>query len=205
MGEEIHAQERNEVGQAPAELGGQLQIAQEQHRDQCCPNLRLDRIRRGADEGLDLQILFDRLEEQFDLPAILVDRCDGAGTETVMIGDEDEGAAGVPTDHFDAPQKMRTLLLSTDSDQADGLILDDAPVLRNGVFLDDLEQRVVLHAGDEIDARVCPFGKQAVVVVAPVINNDCASREMHLVGGLDVGHFAIGDDAEARQVAIVVE
>ena len=205
MGEEIHAQERDQIGQAPTETGGQLQIPQEQHRDQCRPNLRLDRIRGGADEGLDLQILFDRLEEQFDLPAILVDRGDGAGTEAVMIGDEDEGAAGVLTDCLDPTQKMPTLFLGAASGQADGLILDDVPVLRHGVFLDHLEQGVVLHAGDEIDTGVGPFGEQTVVVVAPVIDNDGAPREMHLVGGLDVGHLAIGDDTEARQVAVVVE
>lgn len=76
MGEEIYAQECDEIGQTPAETGGQLQILQ-QHRDQCRPKLGLDRIRRGANEGLDLQILLERLEEQFDLPAILVDCGDG--------------------------------------------------------------------------------------------------------------------------------
>jgi hypothetical protein len=51
MGKEIHAQKRHQVGEAPAETGGQLQITQQQHRDQCCPNLSLDRIRRRADKG----------------------------------------------------------------------------------------------------------------------------------------------------------
>jgi len=69
-GEEIHAQERSEIGQAPTETRGLLQTAQEQHRDQCESKLSLGLIRRGADEGLDLQILFDRLEEQLDLPRI---------------------------------------------------------------------------------------------------------------------------------------
>ena len=88
MGEEIHAQERSEIGQAPTETRGLFQAAQGQHRDQCESKLSFGLIRRGADEGLDLQILFDRLEEQLDLPTILVDRGDGAGTETVMFGDE---------------------------------------------------------------------------------------------------------------------
>ena len=205
MGEEIHAQERNEVSQTPTEAGGQLQIPQEQHRDQCCPKLSLDRIRRGADEGLDLQVLFDRLKEQLDLPAVLVDRRDGARTETTMIGNEDEGAACVLADRLDSTQQMRALLLGTCSGQADSLILDDVPVLRHGVLLDHLEQSIVLHTSDEIDTGIRPFGEQAVVVVAPVVDDDGVGREVHLVGGLDVSHLAVGDDAEARQVAIVVE
>lgn len=205
MGEEIHAQERDEIGQAPAETGGQLQVTQQQHRDQCRPNLRLDRVGRGADEGLDLQVLLERLEEQFDLPAILVDRGDGAGAETMMIGDEDENAAGVFTNRLDTAQQMRTLVLGAHTGQTDGLILEDVPVLRHGMFLDHLEQGVVLHAGDEIDAALRPFGEQPVVVVTPVIDDDGVGREVHLMGGLDVGHLAIGDEAEARQVAVVVE
>ena len=205
VGEEIHAQECDEVGQAPAEAGGQLQVAQQQHRDQCCPNLRLDGVGRGADESLDLQVLLERFEEQFDLPAILVDRGDGAGTKAMMIGDEDENAAGVFADSLDPTQQVRTLFLRAGTGQADGLILEDVAVLRHCVLLDDLEQCVVLHPGDEIDVGLRPFGEQPVVVVTPVIDDDGVGCEVHLMGRLDVRHLAVGDDAEARQVAIVVE
>lgn len=99
-GEEIHARERSEIGQAPTETRGLLQTAQGQHRGQCESKLSLGLIRIGAGEGLDLQILFYRLEEQRDLPTILVDRGDSAGTETVMIGDEGKRAAGVLADQF---------------------------------------------------------------------------------------------------------
>lgn len=108
-----------------------MQVTQQQHRDQCRPNLRLDRVGRGANEGLDLQILLGGLEEQFDLPAILVDRGDGTGTKPVMIGDEDEGAAGVLADCLDPAEKMRALILGACAGQADGLILDDVAVLRH--------------------------------------------------------------------------
>lgn len=77
MGKEIHAQQRHQIGQAPAETGGQLQVAQQQHRDQCCPHLGSHRVGRGADEGFDLQVLLEGLEAQLDLPAILVDGRDG--------------------------------------------------------------------------------------------------------------------------------
>ena len=81
MGEQIHAQQGHQVGQAPAEARAQLQVAQQQHRDQCRPDLGLHRVGRGAHEGLDLQVLLEGLEEQLDLPAVLVDRGDGAGPQ----------------------------------------------------------------------------------------------------------------------------
>ena len=188
VGKEIHAQKRHEIRQAPAKTGGPLQITQEQHRDQCCPNLSLDRIRRRADERLDLQVLLERLKEQLDLPAILIDGGDGGRAEAVMIGEKHQNVSRVLADRLNPAQQMRTLVLGTCAGQADGLIRDDVPVLRHRVFLDHLEQGVVFHAGDEIDAGIRPFGEQPVVVVAPVINHDGAGCEGYVPGGLDVGH-----------------
>ncbi len=142
VGEEIHTQERDEIGQAPMEAGGQLQIAQQQHRDQRRPYLGSDRVRGGTDEGLDLQVLLDGLEEQLDLPAILVDCGNGAGAQAVMIGDEDQRVARILADCLDTAQQMRALVLCSGTGQTDGLILDDVPVLRYLMFLNHLEQRV---------------------------------------------------------------
>lgn len=129
----------------------------------------------------------------------------GVGPETVMIGDEDEGIGGTLADRLDPTQQMRTLVLCARTGQTDGLILEDVPVLRHNAFLDHLEQGVVLHASDKIDAGIRPLGEQPIVVVAPVIDDNGVGREVHLMGGLDVGHLAVGDDAEARQIAITIE
>ncbi len=81
--EEVHAQQRHQIGQAPAEAGDELQIAQEQHGDQRRPDLDLHRVGRGADEGFDLEVLLERLEEEFDGPVVLVDGGDRAGTQAM--------------------------------------------------------------------------------------------------------------------------
>lgn len=52
-------------------------MPQKQYRDQCGPNLSLDRIRQRADERLDLQALLECLNEQLDPPMILIDGGDG--------------------------------------------------------------------------------------------------------------------------------
>jgi len=46
---------------------------EQEHGDECCPNLNLKGVFSGSDEGFDLQVLLDRLEKYLDLPAILVD------------------------------------------------------------------------------------------------------------------------------------
>ena len=79
MSEEIHAKQRHQIGQTPAKPGGQLQIAQQEHDNQRGPDLDLHGIGRGAHKGLDLEVLLQGLEEQFDLPAVFVDGSDGTG------------------------------------------------------------------------------------------------------------------------------
>jgi hypothetical protein len=64
-------QNRNQIGQGPGKFGSQLQILQDQYGDQGRPDLRLHRIGAGPEESLNLKILFDRLEKQFDSPPVL--------------------------------------------------------------------------------------------------------------------------------------
>ena len=79
---------RRQIRQRPAELGPQLQIAQQQHGDQCRPDLRAHGVAAGAHKGLNAQVLLQCLEEQFHLPAVPVDRrhrrrpCSGSSIST---------------------------------------------------------------------------------------------------------------------------
>src|ERR1700733_1171674 len=59
--EEIEAQEGDQVRQTPGQGAAHLQVLQEQDGDQCCPNLNVHRVRARAHEGLDLQVLLERL------------------------------------------------------------------------------------------------------------------------------------------------
>ena len=58
-----------------------MQPLQQQHCDQGCPNLDAQRVLTSPYEGLDLEVLLQRLEEEFDLPTLLVDLCDRRGPE----------------------------------------------------------------------------------------------------------------------------
>ena len=53
-------------------FGKVMQPLEQQHGDQGCPNLDVQRIFGGAHEALDLEVLLQRFEEQFDLPTLLV-------------------------------------------------------------------------------------------------------------------------------------
>ena len=54
------------------------------------PDLRLDGVDRGAKKRLDSQVLFDPLEEQFDLPSQFVQLANGQCIQLKIVGQKDE-------------------------------------------------------------------------------------------------------------------
>ena len=97
--EQLLAQQRREIRQAPAEAGTQLQILEQEQGDQRRPDLDLQGVGAGAHESLDAQILFQRLEEQLDLPALAVDGSDGGSSEAAMIGEKHTRARFCSSSH----------------------------------------------------------------------------------------------------------
>ena len=91
MREEIHPQERDEIRQRPAKAGAQLQVLEQQDGDERGPHLDLQGVGAGPHEGLDLQVLLQRFEEQLDLPALLVERRNGRGPEGQVVRQERQG------------------------------------------------------------------------------------------------------------------
>ena len=63
------------------------------------PDLRLDRVLVGAIKRLDSQVLLDRFEKQFDLPALAVQVCDQLGFEGQVDGQKRDALASVVLDH----------------------------------------------------------------------------------------------------------
>jgi len=90
MGKQIHTENGHQVGKRPVEFGPQLQKPKDQHRNQCCPNLDLDRIGTCSDKGLDLEVLLQRFEKQLNLPSIFIDSSNRGCSQGRMIGQENQ-------------------------------------------------------------------------------------------------------------------
>lgn len=56
--------------------------------DHCDPDLRHDRVFRGAEKAFNLEILLDPFEKQLDLPSLLVNFRNGGCRQSEVIGDE---------------------------------------------------------------------------------------------------------------------
>jgi hypothetical protein len=84
MRKQVHSQQGDQIRKGPAEFGSKLEEPQDQHRNQCCPNLNLNGIGTGAYKGLDLQILFQSPEEGLYSPTVFVNAGNGRGPQNVM-------------------------------------------------------------------------------------------------------------------------
>ena len=141
---EVHAQQRDEIRQGPSEARLQLQVFEQQQRNQGGPDLRMEGVGRGADKCLHAQILFERFEKELDLPSILVDARDGGGAQCQVIRQEFKPVPGRRLqDH--ATQQSRVLATAQAAAESYGLVRYDPAVLRERAPLDDAVARGIFN------------------------------------------------------------
>jgi hypothetical protein len=67
------------------------------------PDLRLDGVVGRAEKRLDVQVLFDPFEKQFDVPAKLVQPGNGPRRQNEVIGQKEETFMKFDIDRMDSP------------------------------------------------------------------------------------------------------
>ena len=187
--------------QSNVQVAHDIEIRKEEIDDQRRIDLGQHGVLRVADEGLDLQVLLDEAEEDFDLPAFLVDIGDGLGRQLEMVGEKDitPGSGGVPVSN--APQGQRTFLgLKPDSlvgEQA--LLFIDFPALQH------LVSGVAFLAGDEEDFLGGELGIAIIFGIAHILHHDGAFGQMETTGFLDFMLPSLRDGHKGGQIAVVVQ
>lgn len=205
IGEQIEPQHRGQVRERPAGAREVVEPAQEEHGQERRPDLDAQGVFARSDEGLDLQVLFERLEEQFDLPAVLVDSREGGGGEFEMIGQENDFALILFVPYDDPAQAMRTLRIGFRSRQAHDFVAHDGAAARRIAVFDDPVARVVFHARDEKDALLAPPAEQRVIVVGAVERDDRLLGKPQRIGGEPIVAAGFGNQHVGGQVVVVVE
>ena len=91
----------------------------DRHRN---PDLSFDGIFAISVECLDSQVLLDPFEEQFHLPARLVEQTDGEGGQVEVVGEETEVAVLFRIVIMNSAERIRVVLPGRSSGQNDGMI-----------------------------------------------------------------------------------
>jgi hypothetical protein len=100
-------------------------------QDHCCPTLNLDRIGTGSHKGFNLEILFQGLEEQFDLPTILIDGSNSGRTQSQVVGKKDQNFVFLRIIDLNPSQRIGGFLDRPQNLELNEFIFEDITVLRN--------------------------------------------------------------------------
>ena len=170
-----------------------MQPFQQEQRDQGCPNLNAKRIFAGADETLHGQILFERLEEQLNLPTLLVDGGDRGRAEIEEIGKQDDLSLviGIPNDH--PAQRAGAIGQCLGTGKLDDLVGEDVAIRRDVELLLDGEDGIVFQAGDEEDPGQGPAAEQSVVSLGTIHGHDGAGLERQGIGEFDIAALGFSE------------
>ena len=193
------AEDTHDLDNGPVEFELVLNDTDEAIRDDCDMDLYPHCVLAVSPEGLDTQMLFDPLEEQFDLPSVPVEQCDVLGFEVEVVGVIRERAAKVCGVIDDSPDGCRVIVLVPLARESDGLVSQHVVIpLKEVLSVNDVVSGTELLPDDEECAGLFDGKESGKVEVSPV--KDVTSQRLvgEPVHGVDVVHFGRRDPVEYR-------
>src|SRR5660398_53405 len=165
----------------------------------------LEGVGGGPDEGLNPEVLFDRLEEDLYLPAVLVDGGDGGRTEREMVREKGDGLLLLLVPYLYSSQGIRILLLRKIAVEGDDLVFQDVPVLRDCLLFTHGISGIALLSRHKEDPTPGPSGKEDIVNIAPVKSHDGSLRKGQLPCDVDLMNTPFGDMGKDRKIPVMIE
>ena len=178
-------------------------VRHQQIVDQCDPDLRSDGVFAGSEEALDLEILLDPLEKEFDLPAALVNRGNSRSSKIEIVGNEAIGLLRLLVQKLHQPEFARELFHRLRSRKPNDFIAEDATLfIGRAVLSENLDLSIVFDPRDEEGFRLGDLLKPVQIIVAFVEGVDAVRHDDNiLLRRPDIGHFAVAQGHKARNVA----
>jgi len=150
-------------------------------------------------------VLLDPFEEQFHLPARLVDRGDGKCRKCEVVGEKLQPLVGVGVEVADTPQRIRVHFGGLEGGQNDRVIGSDAEGFVHRARIAPLEQDVLLGAYDEERRAQGEYEEPLEIDVAAIQDVERARFRKDLVEDVDVVHGAVGNADKRGDVAMQIQ
>ena len=154
------------------------------------PDLRPHCVLRCPIERLDPQVLFDPAEEQFDLPAKLVEFGDGQGGLKKVVCQEGQSAVVLAIIESDPAQMFRIFGFRSWSGQDDRLIRDQIHGFIDGPRVDAARLEIRLGPDDEKHSVLMKGIEPEEVQIRPVQDIEGSGLERKIVEDPDIVRFS---------------
>ena len=147
-------------------------------------------------------MLFDPFEEQFDLPATMIQMCDGQRGCGEFVGQKDQSLARFEIAIADASQRRGIIILGQRARRDDRLVKAQAGgfVHRTGVATDEAE--VFLGASDEEGGTLMQAVQSGEVEIAAIHDVERTGFPSELVEDVHVVNTARRDNDDGGKVAV---
>ena len=205
FGEYIHADDLQDSAHALLDAQGLIENGDHQVNADRDPNLRLDGVFGQTEEGLHAKVLLDPFEEEFDLPARLVDLRDDQRFDLEVVGDEDQELSGLRVQEAYPPQVVGKERLGLRSVEADRLVGPQAGRLVHGTRLADVVAHVGLRSRhEEGPGRMDPRQPEKIdVSTIQYIESSCLEEDP--IQSVDVVDSSLRDSDECGNRAAQVD
>jgi hypothetical protein len=169
------------------------------------PYLGLHRVLACAVERFDAQVLFDPFEEQFHLPAALVQPGNGQGGQIEVVRQEHQATVVFRVVKDDATQGGGVQACRFQPRQDDGLIAAQTRGLVDGAARASDAVEIAFAARDEERAGHRKAVQALKIDVAAIHHIERASLDRELIEYVDIVHFPAGNVDKTWNVAAQVE
>jgi len=187
--EEGETQDLQNVVEAPFELEFLFHDRHEDVDTDGNPDLCFHGVLGGAVEAFDTQVLLDPFEEEFYLPAALVQLGYGNGLQHEIVGEKDQPFAGRGIDKLDSPKAVRILGLRLGPCEYDGLIAAQTGVGVDGTLRPAAALEVLLGARDEESHVLLKNVEAGEIDVASVHDIEGARLQRKMIESVHVVHL----------------
>ena len=202
LGKQGTAQDSHELHDGTSKLEVVLNDSDETVCDDGNMDLNAHRIVALSPERLNLEVLLDPLEEQFDLPPVFVKESDVLGCKIEVVRVISERTVQVRSIVDDTPDLAWVLLLVLLLRKDDGLVTQDIVFSVKNIFTsNDFIFWTLLLTDDEEGSKHSNLIKSGEVKVASVKDIACQRLVGEPVHSIDIMHVGIGDSVKYRYLS----
>ena len=175
----------------------------------CDPDLSSHGVLGCAEKCFDAQVLFDPLEEQFDLPAAFVNGSDGLCWQIEVICQEDQALSSLGIEEADTSEFFRVVSFTFVSAQPNGLIAAQTAGLVDWTRLTQAKSHIAFCPDDKVGVRAFDSKESGKVQVSTVEDIDASCFKEHPIHEVNVMNRSLCNLHENRdrtsQVNLSVE
>ena len=164
----------------------------------CDPDLRSHGVLSCAEKCFDAQVLFDPLEEQFDLPAAFVNGSDGLCWQIEVICQEDQALSSLGIKEADTSEFFRVVSFTFVSSQPNGLIAAQTAGLVDWTRLTQAKSHIAFCPDDKVGVRAFDSKESGKVQVSTVKDIDASWFKKHPIHKVNVMNRSVCNMHEDR-------